>query len=55
MGPLPVTGVKKVGLQLCNIISYLHNFSGGIIYKDLKPSNIMIDLQNHIHLTVQQI
>ncbi|MBL4933172.1 protein kinase domain-containing protein [Clostridium paridis] len=50
MGPMNESQVIKVGIELCEIIKYLHNFKGGIIYKDLKPSNIMIDYERNIHL-----
>ncbi|MCY6369924.1 serine/threonine-protein kinase [Clostridium ganghwense] len=50
MGSLPLSAIARVGTQLCDIMNYLHNFKGGIIFKDLKPSNIMIDKDNNIHL-----
>lgn len=31
-----------IALKLCEIIKYLHSFNPPIIYRDLKPSNIMI-------------
>jgi serine/threonine protein kinase len=37
--------------QLCQVFDYLHHFKPqSIIYRDLKPSNIMIDKQNNIRL-----
>lgn len=33
----------KIGVQLCNVLSYLHRaFEKPIIYRDMKPSNIII-------------
>ncbi|WP_160673789.1 serine/threonine-protein kinase [Clostridium sp. C8-1-8] len=37
-------------LQVCDIIKYLHSFTPAIIYRDLKPSNIMITKENSIIL-----
>jgi serine/threonine protein kinase len=50
MERLPVNAVTRLAIELCNIISYLHNLKGGIIFRDLKPGNIMLDRENHIHL-----
>ena len=32
----------SIAVELCDIIGYLHGFSPSIIYRDLKPSNIII-------------
>lgn len=50
MGKLPVNAVIRLSLELCNILSYLHNLKGGIVFRDLKPGNIMLDRDNHLHL-----
>lgn len=50
MGHLAVSAVLRIGIQLCEIVDYIHNFKGGIIFRDLKPSNVMIDKDNQIHL-----
>jgi serine/threonine-protein kinase len=37
-------------LQLCDVLSYLHSQKPPIIFRDLKPSNIMLTPQNQIKL-----
>lgn len=37
-------------LQLCSILAYLHNKSNPIVYRDLKPANIMIGTNNSVNL-----
>lgn len=34
--------ICNIAISICNIIEYLHSFNPPIIYRDLKPSNIMI-------------
>ncbi|QAA32969.1 serine/threonine-protein kinase [Clostridium manihotivorum] len=43
-------GIVAITLQVCDIIKYLHSFTPAIIYRDLKPSNIMITKENSINL-----
>ena len=39
------------GIELCDVISYLHNHKPEpIIFRDIKPSNVMINHENHIIL-----
>jgi outer membrane protein assembly factor BamB/tRNA A-37 threonylcarbamoyl transferase component Bud32 len=38
-------------IQLCRVLSYLHNRSPQpVMFRDVKPSNAMLDLQGKIHL-----
>ncbi|MEQ8192320.1 MAG: serine/threonine-protein kinase [Candidatus Eremiobacterota bacterium] len=39
---LPQETVINWGIELCNIMDYLHNYSPTLIYRDMKPGNIMI-------------
>jgi len=39
---LPQKTVLKWALQVCEVLKYLHNYDPPIIYRDLKPSNIML-------------
>lgn len=48
---LSVELVVRYAKQLCQVFDYLHHFKPkAIIYRDLKPSNVMIDEQNNIRL-----
>lgn len=43
--------VIRWGRQLCEILSYLHNLEPSpIIYRDMKPGNIIIDQENNVKL-----
>jgi serine/threonine protein kinase len=48
---VPIELVVRYAKQLCQVFDYLHHFKPkSIIYRDLKPSNVMIDEQNNIRL-----
>ena len=43
--------VARWGIQVCDVLHYIHNQDPPIIYRDLKPANLMIDdKQNRIML-----
>ena len=41
-GAIGETAVKEWGIQLCEVLHYLHTRTPAIIYRDMKPSNIMV-------------
>ncbi|WP_164716719.1 serine/threonine protein kinase [Paenibacillus whitsoniae] len=48
---LPINQVVQIAMQLCDIFHYLHTFQPqGIIYRDLKPSNVMLGLHGQVRL-----
>jgi serine/threonine protein kinase len=38
---LPLNEILNLALQICNVLDYLHSRTPPIIFRDLKPSNIM--------------
>lgn len=49
-GKLPVGEVLEIGITLCSVLNYLHSYDPPIIFRDLKPSNIMRTVDGHIYL-----
>ncbi len=47
---LPMAKTLNIGIQLCDVLSYLHSRQPSIIFRDLKPANIMLTLAGHIYL-----
>ena len=49
-GPLPIEQVIKWAEQLCDVLNYLHTHQPPIIFRDLKPANVMMSESGHIYL-----
>ncbi|MBA2681492.1 MAG: protein kinase, partial [Ktedonobacteraceae bacterium] len=49
-GPLDEHVVMGWALQLCNVLHYLHTRPHPIIFRDMKPSNVMITADDEIKL-----
>ncbi len=47
---LPIAKTLTIGIQLCDVLSYLHSRQPSIIFRDLKPANVMLTLTGHIYL-----
>lgn len=47
---LPLAEVLYIGRTLCDVLHYLHTHQPPIIFRDLKPSNIMRTPDGHIYL-----
>ncbi|MEO8971086.1 MAG: serine/threonine-protein kinase [Ktedonobacteraceae bacterium] len=47
---LSLEEVLDIGVQLCTILHYLHNCQPPIIFRDLKPANIMLTSAGHLYL-----
>jgi eukaryotic-like serine/threonine-protein kinase len=47
---LPFDEVVDYGIQLCTVLDYLHTRQPPIIFRDLKPANIMRGVEGHLYL-----
>jgi len=49
-GMLPLEEVLEYGTQLCNVLHYLHTRQPPIIFRDLKPDNVLRTSDGHLYL-----
>ena len=49
-GRLPVEEALRIGVELCTVLGYLHSRQPSIIFRDLKPANVMIASDGHLYL-----
>jgi WD40 repeat protein len=49
-GYLPLSEVLDIGLQLCDVLDYLHTRQPPVIFRDLKPLNVMRTSSGHLYL-----
>jgi serine/threonine protein kinase len=47
---LPVAEVVDIGIQLAEVLSYLHSQDPPIIFRDVKPANVMRTVTGHLYL-----
>src|SRR6266568_2697690 len=47
---LPLQKVLVIGIQLCTVLDYLHTRQPPIIFRDLKPANVMLTSHEHVYL-----
>ncbi len=47
---LPIAKTLTIGIQICDVLSYLHSRQPPIIFRDLKPANVMLTLTGHVYL-----
>lgn len=47
---LPPPEVVEIGIQLCKVLDYLHKLQPPVIFRDLKPSNVMLTREGHLYL-----
>ncbi|HEY3993844.1 MAG TPA: protein kinase [Ktedonobacteraceae bacterium] len=47
---LPLAEALAIGLQLCDVLHYLHSQQPPVIFRDLKPGNIMRTESGHLYL-----
>jgi WD40 repeat protein len=49
-GRLPLKEVLDIGIQLCRVLDYLHTCEPSIIFRDLKPANVMRTSAGYLYL-----
>lgn len=42
--------IRKWGMEICEVLEYLHSQEPPIIFRDIKPDNIIVDPDEHIRL-----
>ena len=47
---LPIEQILTMSIQLCDVLDYLHTRQPPIIFRDLKPANIMLTPSGHLYL-----
>jgi len=48
--PLPEDRVRAWMLEVCSVLAYLHSRTPPIIFRDLKPSNVMVESDGQVRL-----
>jgi serine/threonine protein kinase len=49
-GRLSVSQTREIGRQLCDVLAYLHRQQPPIIFRDVKPANIMLTAAGDLYL-----
>jgi serine/threonine protein kinase len=49
-GPLPEGLVIDIARQLCDVLAYLHGLTPPVVYRDMKPSNVMLTEKGRVVL-----
>ncbi len=49
-GKLPVEHALDIGIQLCSVLDYLHTRQPPVIFRDMKPANVMLTPTGHVYL-----
>src|SRR6202140_1885297 len=47
---LPPPEALDIGIQLCKVLDYLHKLQPSVVFRALKPSNVMLTPEGHLYL-----
>ena len=47
---MPIEKTLDIALQLCSVVEYLHTRQPPIVFRDLKPGNVMLTPSGHVYL-----
>ncbi len=47
-GPVPAENVIEWGIQICDVFHYLHTQNPPVIYRDMKPANVVVQPDGNI-------
>jgi len=47
-GPLTSDAVVRIAIQCCEVLEYIHGQDPPVIYRDVKPSNLMLTPDGHV-------
>ncbi len=47
---LSVEQIRQWGVEICDVLSYLHTHEPPVVFRDMKPSNVMIDHHKRVRL-----
>ncbi|MHC5054356.1 MAG: bifunctional serine/threonine-protein kinase/formylglycine-generating enzyme family protein [Planctomycetota bacterium] len=48
---LPDTEARRIALDIAGALEYAHSFGNGVIHRDLKPGNVLIDAEGRARVT----
>lgn len=48
--PLPEKMVRAWAEELCLVLEYLHTHNPPVVFRDLKPANVILDVEGHVKL-----
>lgn len=47
---LPLEEALRIGIQLCSVLDYLHTYEPVVVFRDIKPANVMITPEQKLYL-----